>query len=99
MLDQTRGVEADQISLDHADVLTQLMALCLIDGDRVGELDFGAISEDFARDWAPQARERIGIVAFNRSTSRGWRGAFRHIGMQKIKQAPARLWRMLRGDR
>ena len=81
------------------DVLTQLMLLCLIDGDHVDELDFGDVSAEFAQDWAPQERERIGLAAFNRRTWRGVRGAMRHIGAQMVKTAPARLWRLLRGQR
>lgn len=67
------------------EVLTQMMALCLIDGDRVRELDFGAVSEAFARDWAPAARPRVALAAFNPRTWRGLRGALRHVGMQYLK--------------
>ena len=78
------------------DVLTQLMALCLIDGDHVNELEFGDVNDEFARDWAPLSRERLGLAAFNRRTWRGVRGAMRHIGVQLIKTAPQRLLRLLR---
>ena len=67
------------------EVLTQMMALCLIDGDRVSELDFGAVSEAFARDWAAAMRPRIALAAFNPRTWRGLRGAFRHIGVQFLR--------------
>lgn len=80
-------------------VLTQMMALCLIDGDGVGELEFGDVNDEFASEWAPLARERIGLAAFNRRTWRGVRGAIRHIGIASLKNAPQLLWRRLRGRR
>jgi hypothetical protein len=79
------------------DVLTQMMAVCLIDGDHVAELDFGGITQEFARDWAPKARQRIAVAAFNPRTWRGLRGAARHIGVQMLKSLPSRLWRRMRG--
>jgi len=79
------------------DVLTQLMAVCLIDGDKVAELNFGAIDDEFARNWAPQARERMGIAAFTPRTWRGLRGALRHVGAQRLKSLPARAWHRLIG--
>ena len=79
------------------DVLTQLMVMCLVDGDQIDELEFGEVSEEFARDWAPQARERLGVAAFNKRTWRGFRGAVRHIGIQLLKSTPPYLWARLRG--
>lgn len=79
------------------DVLTQLVALCLIDGDHVDELEFGDVDEAFASDWATGVRERLGLAAFNRRTWRGLRGAVRHIGLSRIVAAPRRLWRRLTG--
>ena len=78
------------------DVLTEMMAVCLIDGDHVKELDFGGITPEFARDWAPKARQRIAVAAFNPRTWRGLRGATRHIGVQMLKSLPSRLWRRVR---
>jgi len=75
------------------DLLTQMIAVCLIDGDRVAELDFGAIDEDFASGWAPKVRERIGIAAFTPRTWRGLRGAMRHVAPQYARSLPGRLWR------
>jgi hypothetical protein len=77
------------------DVLTQMMAVCLIDGDRVAELVFGAIDEAFARNWAPQSRGRFGLAAFTPRTWRGLRGALRHVGGQQLKALPARAWQRL----
>lgn len=74
-------------------VLTQMMALCLIDGDRVSELDFGAVSEAFAREWAPAARPRIALAAFNPRTWRGLRGAARHVAGQTLRALRSRLFR------
>lgn len=79
------------------EVLTQMMTLCLIDGDRVAELDFGAVSAPFAESWAPKARARLGLAAFNPRTWRGLRGAARHVGGQMLRSFPARLWRKIRG--
>lgn len=81
------------------DVLTQMITLCLIDGDHVDELEFGDVSEAFAADWAPMARNRIGLAAFNRRTARGVRGAIRHVGLQLLLGGPRRLWRKLLGHR
>ncbi len=81
------------------DVLTQLMALCLIDGDHVEELEFGDVDEAFARAWAGGVRERLGLAAFNRRTLRGIRGALRHIALSGLAAAPRRLWRRLTGPR
>ena len=89
----------DQRTFPFDDLLTQMMALYLIDADHVTELDFGGISDEFADAWAPKSRERIGVVAFNRRTARGLRGAARHIGVGMLKALPARLWRRLRGQR
>ena len=81
------------------DVLTQMVALCLIDGDKVEELEFGDVSEEFAQDWAPQARERLALAAFNRRTARGVQGALRHITLPWLTQLPRRLWSHLLGKR
>jgi len=89
----------DQRVFPIDDVLTQMMAVCLIDGDRVAELDFGVIEDEFARSWAPQARERIGIAAFSRRTLRGLRGAVRHVGAQRAKSLPGRILQRLKGTR
>lgn len=89
------GTEQRAFPLD--DMLTQFMALYLIDADHVSELDFGSVRADFAADWAPAARQRIGVVAFNRRTWRGLRGAARHIGVGLVKSLPKRLWRVLGG--
>lgn len=89
------GIEQQAFPLDE--MLTQFMALYLIDADHVGELDFGGVRADFAADWAPAARQRIGVVAFNRRTWRGLRGAARHIGVGLVKSFPMRLWQALGG--
>lgn len=80
----------EQRAFPTDDILTELMALCLIDGNHVAELDFGAISEEFARNWAPAMRSRIGFAAFNPRTWRGVKGAVRHVGVQRLKALP--LW-------
>jgi CelD/BcsL family acetyltransferase involved in cellulose biosynthesis len=81
------------------DILTELMALCLIDGNHVAELDFGGISDEFARSWAPAMRRRIGVAAFNPRTWRGIKGAVRHVGIQRLKAFPKWLSRSLGGRR
>ena len=81
------------------DVLTQLVALCLLDGDHVEELEFGDVDEAFAADWATGVRDRLGLAAFNRRTWRGFRGAVRHIGLGRIVAAPRRWWQRLTGAR
>jgi len=89
----------DQRVFPIDDVLTQLMTLCLIDGDHVKALDFGVIEDEFAANWAPQARERIGIAAFTRRTWRGLRGALRHVGAQRLKALPERILQRFKGAR
>jgi hypothetical protein len=79
------------------DLLTQMVLVCLIDGDRVTELDFGAIDDEFARNWAPMSRERMGIAAFTPRTLRGLRGAMRHVVPRYLGALPGRLWRKLAG--
>jgi hypothetical protein len=79
------------------DVLTQLIALCLIDGDAVEELVFGDVNDAFASDWATGLREWPGLAAFNRRTLRGVLGAIRHIALGRMVAAPRRLWRALTG--
>jgi len=73
------------------DLLTQMVLVCLVDGDRVAELNFGAVDEEFARNWAPGKRERIGLAAFTRRTWRGLRGAARHVLPKAIASLPARV--------
>lgn len=72
------------------DVLTERITPYLIEADRVVELDFGYIVEEFAAHWAPRARQRIGIVAFNARTRRGLKGALRHIVLPKLLALPRR---------
>ena len=79
------------------DVLTQLMVLCLVEGDRVAELDFGPVSDAFADSWALKARARVGLAAFNARTWRGLRGAVRHVGVHALRSFPGRLRQMLAG--
>lgn len=79
------------------DMLTELMALCLIDGNRVAELDFGGITDEFAKNWAPAMRRRIGVAAFNPRSWRGIKGAARHVGLQRLKALAGRAWRRVTG--
>lgn len=85
----------DQRTFPIDDMLTQMMALCLIDGDHVSELDFGNIVPEYAHEWAPLQRERVGIAAFNPRTWRGRVGALRHVGVQTLKNLPRVLWGQL----
>jgi hypothetical protein len=81
------------------DMLTELMALCLIDGSHVTELDFGAITDEFAANWAPAMRRRIGVAAFNPRTWRGIKGAARHVAVQRLKTLAGSAWRRMTGRR
>ncbi len=78
------------------DMLTERLTRHLIDTDRVVELDFGYIVEQFAAHWAPQRRRRVGIIAFNTRTPRGLKGALRHIVLPKLLALPRRVMRKLR---
>lgn len=75
------------------DLLTEYMTRQLIDADGAAELDFGAITDAFARNWAPGSYRRIGLIAFNPRTSRGLRGAIRHLGAAAIRS----VWERARG--
>lgn len=78
------------------DMLVECMIPQLLDVDCVRELDFGPIEAEFAQNWAPRTRERIGIIAFNPRTWRGVRGALRHIVLPKLLSIPRRLRRKIR---
>jgi hypothetical protein len=79
------------------DMVTERLALHLLDVDRVRELDFGSIDSEFARNWAPRTRQRIGVIAFNPRTWRGIKGAVRHILMPKVLAVPRRIRRKMLG--
>lgn len=81
------------------DVLTQMVVVCLIDGDEVEELEFGDVNDAFAQDWATGMHERLGLAAFNRRTWRGIQGAIRHIALGHIMAGPRRLWQAITGRR
>jgi hypothetical protein len=85
-----RGIPLD-------DLLTQCIAQHLINADRVLKLDYGSVVGEFARNWAPEAQERMGIAAFNLRTWRGVKGAVRHVGGQYLKSIPRRIWRRISG--
>jgi hypothetical protein len=92
-----RIVQSPRISeLPLDDVLTERIVPFLIDDDRVVELDFGYIVEQFAADWAPRTRRRLGVIAFNAGTRRGFKGAMRHIVLPRLLALPRRVWRKLR---
>jgi hypothetical protein len=78
------------------EMVTERITPHLIDVDRVVELDFGYIVEQFAAQWAPRTRQRFGIVAFNKRTRRGFKGALRHIVLPRLLAFPRRVWRKLR---
>ena len=77
------------------DLLTEYMTRQLLDADRAAGLDFGAITEEFAAQWAPRAHPRIGLIAFNPRTSRGVRGAIRHLGAAALRS----LWERISSRR
>ena len=71
----------------------------LLDVDGVDELDFGATTDEMARDRGLQTRERVGVIAFNPRTWRGIKGAARHIVAPKLAALPRQVWRRLAGRR
>lgn len=85
-----------RIDLPLDDMVTERITSYLIDEDRVVELDFGYIVDQFGADWAPRTRRRVGIIAFNTHTSRGLKGALRHILLPKLLALPRRVRRKLR---
>ena len=79
------------------DMLVRCMVPQLLDVDCARELDFGPVEREFAQNWAPRKRERIGVVAFNPRTWRGIKGALRHVLLPKLLAVPRRLRRKLLG--
>jgi hypothetical protein len=75
-----------------SELLTAHMTQLLIDDERAGELHFGAFSESFALDWAPEASSRLEVIAFNPRTGRGARGAVRHLTVAALRAG----WRLVR---
>lgn len=59
-------------------VLTAAMMAAVIDGDRVGEVDFLHGDEPYKRDWMAMRRERRGLLAADPLTARGLAAAARH---------------------
>jgi broad specificity phosphatase PhoE len=73
-----------------SELLTAHMTRLLIDDDRARELHFGAFSDAFAADWAPEASPRLELIAFNPHTGRGVRGAIRHLTVAALRAG----WRL-----
>ncbi|HUK10386.1 MAG TPA: GNAT family N-acetyltransferase [Stellaceae bacterium] len=59
--------------------LTQEMLRHILAVDRVREIDFGIDNASRCRPFI-EGHERVGLLAFNPRTPRGWLGAARHIG-------------------
>ena len=78
------------------DMLTERLVVHLLDSDAVRELDFGSLASEAAQNWAPQARQRVGVIAFNPRTWRGIKGAVRHIAIPKLLSLPRRIRRRLK---
>ena len=78
------------------DMLTERLVVHLLDSDGVRELDFGSLASEAAQNWAPQARQRVGVIAFNPRTWRGIKGAVRHIAIPKLLSLPRRIRRRLK---
>ena len=72
-----------------SDLLTAYMTKRLIEEDCAAILYFGALSEEFAADWAAASAARIDVMAFNPRTFRGVRGAIRHLTVSKLRA----VWR------
>jgi hypothetical protein len=79
------------------DMATERLAAHLLDVDRASELDFGSVDSDFAQNWAPRTRQRIGVIAFNPRTWRGIKGTVRHILIPKVLAVPRRIRRRMLG--
>jgi len=86
-------------SLPLDDMLIEKIAAHLIDVDGVREIDLGSVEPEFATNWAPRARERIGVIAFNPRTWRGLRSIARHMVLPKALHLPRRMRRALLGRR
>lgn len=73
----------------------------ILDVGRVREFDFGAGNQLYKKYWAPERRERVGIVGFNPRTARGLQAIVRHVGartaMQGIRRTRRVLGRIVRG--
>lgn len=68
-------------------VLTSAMMEHVIDVDQVREVDYLTGDDAYKRDWMSHRRERLGIVAFNPTKTRGVLNAFLHFGGRFVKRA------------
>ena len=72
-------------------VLTAYMMRHAIEVDKVEQIDFLSGDDSYKKDWMSHRRERWGILAFNRTSSRGVLQAVVHIGRSLIKKQLVRL--------
>ena len=63
-------------------VLTALMIRRLLEHERVNEIDFGRGDDDYKKLWAPERRQRIGVLLANPWRLRG----FLEVAREKAKQ-------------
>ena len=69
------------------------MLECLLDDERVSELDLGAGDDSYKRLWASRRRARCGLLAFDPLTLRGGLGAIRHAVLPRLTHSQDQLWR------
>jgi GNAT acetyltransferase-like protein len=73
--------------LSPGTVLTALMIRELIEGERLGELDFGIGDDPYKRLWASRRRRRIGVLLVNPRSLPG----IAALGRQRLGRARRRL--------
>ena len=74
-------------------VLTNFMIAHALDRDRVASIDFGFGLEDYKGGWMKQARDYVGVMAFNPATAAGNYHAARNILGQRLKRGVKTLLR------
>lgn len=67
-------------------ILTARLMQHVIEVDKVSEVDYLTGDDDYKKDWMSDRRERVGLIAFNLGTLRGFFSACKNVGGHAIKK-------------
>ncbi len=73
-------------------VLTSRLIQYVLDVDKVSEIDFGSGDDAYKKNWLPNCRPRLGMLAMNPRSLQGCCGIVRHMGGRAARSA----WQSLR---